>query len=56
MKKKYAKGTICYRCGIDKKEAKKYNFMSCSSWGRYFERHLWNKEPMTVNVQIIKIK
>lgn len=49
----FKKGTICYRCGIDRKYARKYKFTACSSWGKSYKKHLWNTESFKCLVQIV---
>ncbi len=50
---KFKKNSICVRCGFEKKEAKKLNWTSCSSWGTYYEKHLWNEKEFSCVVSII---
>jgi hypothetical protein len=49
MKKTYVRGEICDRCGVEPKMAR-YIGGGCMIWGRYFPRHQWNEEPVTVDV------
>lgn len=55
MKVRYKKGEICYRCGIEKKEAREYK-MPCGVMGQLASRHIWNDKPMTVEVLKMKFK
>jgi hypothetical protein len=44
MKVTYPPGTICVRCGDDKKGST----TGCQSWGHSYPRHMWNKTKLRI--------
>ncbi len=49
---KFKKGTLCVRCGCDRKEQRKYKH-SCSAWGVRHPAHLWNKRDFQCVVHVV---
>lgn len=49
MKVTYPPNTICVRCGTDRKHALQH----CATWGMRYPRHMWNKEKLRIETQII---
>lgn len=47
----YAPGTICDRCGMEKKEVKRTQF-ECNVYGRPYGNHSYNREELIVKIQI----
>ena len=50
--KYYTEGKVCERCGMEKAEAKRLQF-ECNTGMKHYGNHLWNKEPLTIEVQYI---
>lgn len=54
-KQTFKKGTLCCRCGIERKELGKHGSV-CSNWGQSFPKHIWNQEDVTVPVMYMGIE